>query len=554
MKQKLLAIAAIVTVTALNSTSRANTYTDATGDTFPVNAILDITSVEVTNTATDLIFKIKLAGNPVATDWGKYCIGIQVTNGAAGDIAGNGWGRPISIGSLAGPVGGMNYWVGSWADGGNGSELRNYNGAWGLQSATYNPNPDALSITKTTNSVTVQFKYTGLGVVFGDTIYFDAYSSGGGGGDSAVDALSRPTQSIVNWGDSFVSTNLVAYKLQVVTEIPHKVKFSVNMGVPLWDDANPHNAPGNPLVGVDGFRPPENMGSDVVYVSGSFNGFDLSAPMVRQGSSTIYTNTVMFNATPGDTIQYKFRGDGFPGFEQPLFTGGGNRTQSLTSTNMTLPVVCFGDRCLTDPPVSTVKLAVNMSVAKNFGAFDVSTNTVSLPGSFNGWNTTAVPLAADFLPNNTNIFTNTITYYYYPTGASAVAYYKFKINNFTNDYRDNGWEQPIGNGGNNRSFGITSTNQTLSFTYNDENPVINASIQKLNANDVTVSFNAFPPRGGLPGYPTGGVYSVESRTSLTGPWTTNAIIYSTTANPSFTNTGTMPTDAKKFYRVGLIGL
>lgn len=554
MKQKLTVFAATVALSVFASTARADTYADATGENFTTagGGILDITSVEVTNTATDLIFTIKLAGNPVATDWGKYMIAIQVTNGLAGDTAGNGWGRPISVGAGAGPVGGMNYWVGSWADSGNGAELRNYNGAWALQSASYNPNPDAIGTTKTTNSVTVKFSYAGLGAVFGDTIYFDVYSSGGGGTDSAVDALSVPTQSISDWGVAFASSSLLPYKLQVVTQIPHTVKFAVDMGVPLWDDANPHAAPGNPGLGVDGFRPPP-AGTDRVYVAGNFNGFGITDELIQEGASTIYTNTVTFLATPGDTIQYKFRGESFPGFEQPLLSGGANRTLPLTNTSITLPTACFGDRCLTDPQVSTVKFAVDMSVAKRFGVFDPATNGVALPGSFNNWSTTALPLAPDAAPND-NVYTNTITYYYYPLGVQNVGYYKFFITNLVNEYRDNGWEAPISNGGGNRSFGIASANQTLAFTYGDENPVINAAIQPLNASDVRISFNSFPSRGGFPGYPTGGVYAVESATSLSGPWTTNAILYSTTANSSFTNTAVLPGTPQQFYRVGLIGL
>ncbi len=546
MKQKLTGFAAAVALTIFASTSRADTYADATGENFTTagGGILDITSVEVTNTATDLIFTIKLAGNPVATDWGKYMIGIQVTNGLAGDTVGNGWGRPISVGAGAGPVGGMNYWVGSWADSGNGAELRNYNGAWALQSASYNPNPDGIGTTKTTNSVTVKFSYSGLGAVFGDTIYFDVYSSGGGTTppDSAVDALSLPTQSIANWGDAFVSTSLLPYKLQVVTQIPHTVKFAVDMGVPIWEY---DNAVGN------GFY----TNSDVVYVRGNFNGWGTTSPdqLFRDGGSTVYTNTITFLATPNDTIQYKFEGFSFPGYENPLFTGGGNRTLTLTNTSIVLPTACFGDRCLSDPPVSTVNFRVDMSVAKRFGVFDPATNGVALPGSFNGWSTTALALAPDAAPND-HIYTNSLTYYYYPLGLQNVGFYKFYITNLANAYRDNGWEQPISSGGGNRSFGIASANQTLSFTYNDENPVINVSIQPLNGTDVAVSFNSFPLRGGFPGYPTGGVYAVESATSLSGPWTTNGIIYSSTATSSFTNTAVLPGTPQQFYRVGLIGL
>jgi hypothetical protein len=49
-----------------------------------------------------------------------------------------------------------------------------------------------------------------LGVSNGSTIYFDAYSSGGGGNDSAVDALSRSDASIGNWGGPFTTAGIAA--------------------------------------------------------------------------------------------------------------------------------------------------------------------------------------------------------------------------------------------------------------------------------------------------------------------------------------------------------
>ena len=550
MKQKLLVIATVAALTALTSTSRADTYNDATGENFNATGILDITSVEVTNTATDMVLKIKFAGNPVATDWGKYMIGLQVTNaGNVFDTASNGWGRPISIDPGAGPSGGMDYWIGSWADSGNGAELRKYTGAWALQSATYNPNPDGLSITKNTNSVTINFAYSGLGVAFGDTIFFDVYTSGGGGTDSAVDALSRSTQSISDWGVAFVSTNLLSYTLQTVTAIPHNVKFTVDMGVQGFEFTNAVNdgfKVGPQADGITPFRTP-----DVVYVRGSFNGYGGTDALVRQGDTMIYTNTVNFLATPGDTIQYKFEGVSFPGYETTILAGGGNRTLTLTNTTMTAPFACFGDRCLTNPPVSTVNFAVDMGLAKQFGVFDESTNWVVLRGTFNSWGETPMTQGA---PPNTNIYSSALTYSYYPLNPANVGFYKAYITNLANPYRDNGWEAPISNGGGNRAFAINSAVQTLAFIYNDENPVINASIEPLNGTDVKISFNSFPPRGGFPGYPTGGVYAVESRATLSSPWSTNAIIYSTNATSSITNTGVLPGTPSQFYRVGLIGL
>ena len=143
---------------ALNA--QAVTYGDATGDTFTGagGGILDISSVEVNNTATDLIFKVNVTGNPTATDWGKYMISFDTV--AGGDSVGNGWSRPISMS-------GMDYWVGSWVDGGNGAEVHKYTASWALQSATYGANPDSIGVTKDASSLTIQFKYAGLGITPG---------------------------------------------------------------------------------------------------------------------------------------------------------------------------------------------------------------------------------------------------------------------------------------------------------------------------------------------------------------------------------------------------
>jgi hypothetical protein len=194
---------------ALAVNVQAATYNDSTGDTLPTASIMDITSVEVNSTATDLIFKINLAGDPVATDWGKYMIALDTTVG--GDSAGNGWSRPISMS-------GMDYWVGSWADGGNGAEVRNYSGAWGLQSATYGPNTDNLLVSKDSSSVTVQFAFAGLGLGAGSSFIFDVFSSGGGGADSAIDALANPAQSVANWGDAYGSQSTLSFTIPQVPE------------------------------------------------------------------------------------------------------------------------------------------------------------------------------------------------------------------------------------------------------------------------------------------------------------------------------------------------
>ena len=134
--KKTFALVAGVALALSASSARATIYNDNTGDGTLVGVgggILDIVSVEVTDDGSNINFKVNLAGDPVATDWGKYM--VMIDNGPGGDPSGNGWGRPISWGPVNG---GANYWLGSWVDSGNGAENRVWDGAaWQLQDATY---------------------------------------------------------------------------------------------------------------------------------------------------------------------------------------------------------------------------------------------------------------------------------------------------------------------------------------------------------------------------------------------------------------------------------
>lgn len=205
-------------------TAAAVVYTDTVGDTFTTHGggILDITSVEVYNTATELVFKINLAGNPVATDWGKYMIALDTRPG--GDPVGNGWNRPISLTS------GMDYWIGTWVDGGNGGEVREYGPPWVMWSATYSSNPDNISVTKDTSSVTIRFRFDqNLLLNIGDNFDFDVYTSGGGGSDSAIDSLANPNQTISWWTNPY-ATNLVRTYTLVAAAPPNISNVSPTNG------------------------------------------------------------------------------------------------------------------------------------------------------------------------------------------------------------------------------------------------------------------------------------------------------------------------------------
>jgi hypothetical protein len=190
---KLIAIGGAI-IAASASLASAAVYNDATGENFDGNGHMDISSVEVTNTATDITFKISTTGALTSpNDWGKYCVGISKGNGLGdtGAPVGNPWGRNISMAS------GMNAWIGSWADSGGGAQAFTYSGSW-TQNSQVVP-------TLAANSTTYTFTLASLGLALGDTIHFDAYTTGGGGGDSANDVSSLASQSISNWPGPYVT-------------------------------------------------------------------------------------------------------------------------------------------------------------------------------------------------------------------------------------------------------------------------------------------------------------------------------------------------------------
>jgi hypothetical protein len=99
------------------------TFNDAINDITPGlatgNGTLDLVKMEVSNTATDVVFQLTVNGNIGSTDWGKFMIGIA-NNKGYGTSSSDGWGRPITMSAN----GGMTNWIGSWVDAGGGAEAR----------------------------------------------------------------------------------------------------------------------------------------------------------------------------------------------------------------------------------------------------------------------------------------------------------------------------------------------------------------------------------------------------------------------------------------------
>lgn len=202
-------IAALVVAIAAMPASASIIYQDSVNDVFTGagGGILDIVSLEVNNDATNISFKFTLAGDVDLTDWGKYMVILDTVPG--GDPVGNGWARPISMTS------GADYWIGSWVDSGNGAELYNYSGVWSRTEATYDPAPfNDISISKSGNTVTITTLLANMGLSAGDIVFLDAFTSGGGGGDGAIDSLGNPNQQVGDWGEPS-NAHPVTYQVKV---------------------------------------------------------------------------------------------------------------------------------------------------------------------------------------------------------------------------------------------------------------------------------------------------------------------------------------------------
>ena len=206
-----LATAAFAVSSSFAVEGSTSPYSDPAGDIdagiSTGNGTLDILGMEVSNTATDITFTLTVNGNISTTDWGKFMVGIA-TGKTDGTLTGNGWNRPINLSydndPFAVQVLGMNHWIGSWVDTGGGAQFYTYNSGtllWEGPAALTNFSLSAGA----TSEINMSLSLVSMSLLPGDVIYFDAYSSGGGGGDSAIDALANPNVSITDWAGPYTS-------------------------------------------------------------------------------------------------------------------------------------------------------------------------------------------------------------------------------------------------------------------------------------------------------------------------------------------------------------
>jgi hypothetical protein len=160
------ASAALMVAGALNAVPGV-VYNDAANDIDPGittgGGTLDLLSMEVSHTATDIVFSLTVNGSVNSVDWGKFMIGIS-TPGGDKTTTGNGWSRPINFASN----GGMNYWVGSWVDSGGGSQLWS-NGASGWSGPASNA-----GFSFSGNNITYTISRAAIGMSGDGTFFFDA--------------------------------------------------------------------------------------------------------------------------------------------------------------------------------------------------------------------------------------------------------------------------------------------------------------------------------------------------------------------------------------------
>ncbi len=205
MKTSKLLLLATAIITA--SASQAVIFGDPAGDeghsSGSVGAHMDIISLEVTNDASNITFTFTVTGDPIANNWGKYCIIGRNTNNAFTDTATNNnpWGRDVEF------LGGSNLWIGNWVDSGGGVQAYSYNGAWNQNGGTGVP-------VVTNNSVSYTVALADIGVALGDVLIIDGLTTGSNN-DPAIDSLTGMQTS--SW-DDHSELEGVLYTVEAVPE------------------------------------------------------------------------------------------------------------------------------------------------------------------------------------------------------------------------------------------------------------------------------------------------------------------------------------------------
>lgn len=150
----------------------------------------------------------------------------------------------------------------------------------------------------------------------------------------------------------------------------------------------------------------QNISSDGIHLSGSFNGWSASStPMYYQGNN-IYSATVTL--TSGTQQTYKFiNGSTISGSEivpqecgVPDGYGGYVRSIDIPRIDdTTLSTVCFS-QCGPCPPPASISVTFRIDMSTQ----NVSVNGIHIAGTFNNWSCTSIPMTL----TNENIYETTL--------------------------------------------------------------------------------------------------------------------------------------------------
>ncbi|MFO0860373.1 MAG: PEP-CTERM sorting domain-containing protein [Phycisphaerales bacterium] len=189
-------------VAASGVAQAATIYNDAENDLFDNGfSNLDIKSVSMSHDANNVYLSVETRGYQ---NWTKYMIYMNVST--ASDYTGtNAWNRPANLTTN------ISHYVGSWVDQPNTNQQNwAWDGfSWNMDGGTTNNDQSQTGA----NIVTFTISRSFLGLMGNGVILFDVGTSGGGGGDPAVDCLSRNTPSTTGWGDPSTSGNFLAYTI-----------------------------------------------------------------------------------------------------------------------------------------------------------------------------------------------------------------------------------------------------------------------------------------------------------------------------------------------------
>ncbi len=371
---RLSAASLLLAATVSPIKAQVTTFNDATNDissnVSSGSGTLDIVKMEVVDTETDVIFTMTVNGNVSSANWGNFMVGIA-NQKAVGTTSGNAWGRPINLnaGATNGVTNGMTHWIGSWVSGTGGGQLWTY----GTTNWTGPAAPAGFAFAAGVQStITYTVTKESLGVTNGDVIVFDAYSSGSGGSDSAVDALSNPTNSITNWSGSYTSssTNTTGVVGSGPTRSYTLANTALNTTQPITFQVDMRAQ-----IGAGLFNP-ATEGVDVEWGTGFLN---FSALADGDGDG-VYTGTPSVSAPAATPVGYRYvisPND----VALPLQPETVSRTFTMPNAPTTVPVAYFNNIA----GFRDVTFSVDMATAQVAGAFNPASQTVQVRGPFNNW-------------------------------------------------------------------------------------------------------------------------------------------------------------------------